>query len=216
MQYIKMAIFLWDALMWIRWSRLDSPPFDAFHPHSHKAIYSLLLCSWDKSLNIGRCLLRILNKVHSFTFDCMNGLQQMVWCMKCIFTLSWDHCRNQYLTIWTICSKWEATPFIYWSLGKSPLFFLWYFGLSNFVSVIIRAQRGSRKRNYLEMFTVPLNKFPIYWFLHHMISWKFEDALHASNYLLQTVQTVKCNGVKFVQNSQQASSNIQALISTTL
>ena len=43
-----------------------------------------------------------------------------------------------HLTVWTICSKSEATPSIYWSLGKSPIFFLWHFGLSDFVSVIIR------------------------------------------------------------------------------
>ena len=47
-----------------------------------------------------------------------------------------------HLTVWTICSKSEATPSIYWLLGKSPLFFLRHFGLSEFVSVIIREQKG--------------------------------------------------------------------------
>ena len=36
-----------------------------------------VLCSWDKSLNNGRCLLRILNKIHSFTFDHLNHMQQI-------------------------------------------------------------------------------------------------------------------------------------------
>ena len=40
-------------------------------------IYPELLCSWDKSLNIGSCLLRILLKVHSFTFDSLNCTQQI-------------------------------------------------------------------------------------------------------------------------------------------
>ena len=35
-----------------------------------------LLCSWDKSLNIGRRMLRIFLKVPSFTFDSLNGMQQ--------------------------------------------------------------------------------------------------------------------------------------------
>ena len=33
-----------------------------------------LLWSWDKSLNIGRCLLRILLIVHAFTFGSLNGM----------------------------------------------------------------------------------------------------------------------------------------------
>ena len=86
-----------------------------------------------------------------------------------------------HLTVWTICSKSEATPSIYWSLGKSPLFFLWHFGLSDFVSVIIREQKGLRKRDYLEKCPGPLNKFPRNWFLHDMISWEHHDALHVSN-----------------------------------
>ena len=65
-----------------------------------------------------------------------------------------------HLTVWTVCSKSEATPSIYWSLGKSPLFFLWCFGLSDFVTVIIREQKRSRKRDYLEKCPGPLNKFP--------------------------------------------------------
>ena len=36
-----------------------------------------LLCSWDKSLNIGSCMLRIFLKVPSFTFDYLNSMQQM-------------------------------------------------------------------------------------------------------------------------------------------
>ena len=50
-----------------------------------------LLCSWDKSLNIGSRMLRIFLKVHSFTFDHLNCMQPIVWDMKCIMTLSWDH-----------------------------------------------------------------------------------------------------------------------------
>ena len=37
-----------------------------------------------------------------------------------------------HLTVCTVCSKCEETPSIYWSLGKSPLFFWWCFGLSDF------------------------------------------------------------------------------------
>ena len=86
-----------------------------------------------------------------------------------------------HLTVWTVCSKSEATPSIYWSSGKSPLFFLWRFGLSNFVSVIIREQKGLRKRDYLEKCPGPLYKFPRNWFLYDMISWERHDALHVSN-----------------------------------
>ena len=142
-----------------------------------------LLCSWDKSLNIGSCLLRIL---------------LFVW-----------------KTIWMVCCKWEATPSIYWSLGKSPLFFLWRFGLSDFVSVIIREQKGLRKRDYLEKCPSPLNKFPRNWFLHDMILCELHDALHVSNHWLHMVQMVKFKGVNFEENSQHATSNIQTLISTT-
>ena len=120
-----------------------------------------------------------------------------------------------HLTVWTVCSKSEATPSIYWSLGKSPLFFLWHVGLSDIVSVIIREQKGLRKRDYLEKCPGPLNKFPWNWFLHDMISWERHDALHVSNNWLHKVQTVKCIGVNFEENSQHAASNIQALISTT-
>ena len=95
-----------------------------------------------------------------------------------------------HLTVWTVCSKSEATPSIYWSLGKSPLFFLWRFGLSDFVSVIIREQKGLRKRDYLEKCPGPLNKFPRNWFLHNMISWERHDALHVFNKWLHTVQMV--------------------------
>ena len=101
------------------------------------------------------------------------------------------------------------------TLDWSPLFFLWCFGLSDFVSVIIREQKGSRKRDYLEKCPVQLNKFPRNWFLHDMISWECHDALHVSNNWLHTVQMVKCKGVNFEENSQHATSNIQALISTT-
>ena len=71
----------------------------------------------------------------------------------------WTFTPSQ-LTVWTACSKSEAIPSIYWSLGKSPLFFLWHFGLSNFVSVIIREQKGLRKRDYLEKCPGSLNKIP--------------------------------------------------------
>ena len=118
-------------------------------------------------------------------------------------------------TVWTICSKWEATPSIYWSLGKNPLYFLLYFGLSNFVSVVIREQKRIRKRDYLEKCSGPLNKFPGNWFLHHMVSWERHDVIHVSNNWCHIpVQIVKCKGVNFEKNSLQATSNIQALIAT--
>ena len=60
-----------------------------------------------------------------------------------------------------------------------------------------------------------LNKFPRNWFLHDMISWERLDAQHVSNHWLHTVQTVICKGVNFEETSQQTTSNIQALISTT-
>ena len=107
-----------------------------------------------------------------------------------------------HLTVWTVCSNSEATPSIYWSLRKSPLFFLWCFGLSDFVSVIIREQKGLRKRDYLEKCPGPLNKFPRNWFLQDMISWEHHDALHVSNNWLHTVQMVKCKGVNFEEHSQ--------------
>ena len=37
----------------------------------------VLLCSWDKSLNIGSRMLRIFLKVPSFTFDSLNCMQQI-------------------------------------------------------------------------------------------------------------------------------------------
>ena len=122
------------------------------------------------------------------------------------------------LYIWTVYSKWKTNPSItgYWPLGKSPLFFLWHFGLSNIVSVIIREQKGLRKRNYLEKCPGSLNKFPRNWFLHGIISCERHDALHISNNWLHMVQMVgKGKGVNFEENSQHATSNIQALISTT-
>ena len=79
----------------------------------------------------------------------------------------------------------------------------------------IREQKGLRKRDYLEKCPGPLNNFPRNWFLHDMISWERHDALHVSNNWLHTVHTIKCKGVNFEGNSQQATSNIQALISTT-
>ena len=36
-----------------------------------------VLCSWDKSLNIGSHMLRIFLKVPSFTFDSLNHMQQI-------------------------------------------------------------------------------------------------------------------------------------------
>ena len=56
---------------------------------------AVLLCSWDKSLNIGNRMLRIFLKVHSFTFDHLNCVQPIVWDMKCIMTLSWDHVMQE-------------------------------------------------------------------------------------------------------------------------
>ena len=50
----------------------------------------MVLCSWDKSLNIETCPLPDLNQFHSFSFDHLNHMQQMVWDMGCIFTHSWD------------------------------------------------------------------------------------------------------------------------------
>ena len=70
--------------------------------------------------------------------------------------------------------------------------------------------------DYLDKWPASLNKFPRNWFLYDMISWEHHDALHVSNnWLIITVQTVKCKGVNFEENSQHVTSNIQALISTT-
>ena len=92
----------------------------------------------------------------------MNGGYRVVeiraWILEvacCEFSSKFTPSR---LTVWAVCSKWEATPSIYWSLGKSPLFFLWRFGLSNFMSVIIREQKGLSKMDYLEKCPSPLNK----------------------------------------------------------
>ena len=147
---------------------------------------SLLLCSWDKSLNIGSRMLRILLKVHSFTFDSLNCMQQI-----------------------------RSYSFYILGIGQKSFIFVWCFGLSNFVSVITREQKGLKKRDYLEKCPTSLNKFPRNWFLHDMFSWEHHDALHVSNNWLHTVQMVKCKGVNFEENSQHAASNIQALISTT-
>ena len=125
-------------------------------------------------------MLRIFLKVHAFTFDSLNRMQQI-----------------------------RATSFIYWSFGKSPLFFLWCFGLSDFVSVIIREQKGLRKRDLswkVSWSTIKISQ--------KLIS-AWHDALHVLNNWQHTVQTIKCKGVNFEENSQHATSNIQALISTT-
>ena len=41
-----------------------------------------LPCSWDKSLNIGSCMLQIFCKVHSFTFDRLNRMQYAAVCLR--------------------------------------------------------------------------------------------------------------------------------------
>ena len=167
----------------------------------------------DNLCRIG--LKQVYRLVFSFDNSCYCVVEIRAWILEaacCEFSSKFP---PLHLTVWTVCSKSEATPSIYWSLGKSPLFFLWHFGLSDFVSVIIREQKGLRKRDYLEKCPGPLNKFPRNWFLHDMISCERHDALHVSNNWLHTVQTVKCKGVNFEENSQHAASNIQALISTT-
>ena len=93
--------------------------------------------------------------------------------------------------VWTIFNKWEATPSIYWSFGKSPLCFLWCFGLSNFVSVIIKEQKGLKKRDYLEKCPNSINEISGNSFLYIMIPWVCHDALHVSNNWLYTVQSFK-------------------------
>ena len=62
--------------------------------------YFLLLCSWDKSLNIGSCMLRIFLKVHSFTFDHLNCMQPIVWDMNCSHEIM--SCRKQFLGIYLV------------------------------------------------------------------------------------------------------------------
>ena len=59
--------------------------------------------------------------------------------------------------------------------------FLCRFGLSNFMSVIIREQKGLRKRDYLEKSLGVLNKISGNQFLHGMIPWVSVDTLHVSN-----------------------------------
>ena len=146
------------------------------------ALYRRLLCSWDKSLNIGSCMLRIFLKVHSFTFDSLNRMQQI---------------RSYSFNILVI--------------GQKSFVFLMRF----WIIWLCVCYNQRVKRDYLEKWSGPLNKFPRNWFLHDMISWERHDALHVSNNWLQTVQTVKCKGVNFEENSQHTASNIQALISTT-
>ena len=127
-----------------------------------------LLYSWDKSLNIGSC-------------------------MCCEFSSKFT---ASHLTVWNVRSKSEATPSIYWSLAKSPLFFLRHFWLSDFVSVIIREQKGLRKKGIILNISVmgPLYIYIyIYIYIYDMISWEHYDALHVSNnWLLITIQMVKC------------------------
>ena len=94
-----------------------------------------------------------------------------------------------HLTVWTVCSKSEATPSIYWSLGKSPLFFFWHFGLSDFVSVIIKEQKGSRKRDYLEKWPSPLNKFPRNW--NSCMTWSHESIMMP--FMFQTIAVHSCS-----------------------
>ena len=115
-------------------------------------------------------------------FNCYCVVEIRAWILEvacCEFSSKFT---PSHLTVWTVCSNSEATPSIYWSLGKSPLFFLLHFGLSNVVSIIIREQKGLRKRDYLEKCPGPLNKFPTDWFLHDVISWERHDALHVSNF----------------------------------
>ena len=90
----------------------------------------------------------------------------------------------------------------------------WCFGLSNFVSVIIREPKGLRKRDYIDKCLGPLNQFPGNWFLYDMISWERPDAFHVSNHWLQMVQTIKCKGVNFEENSQQANKLLSQLHSS--
>ena len=91
-----------------------------------------------------------------------------------------------HLTVWTVCSKSEATHSIYWSLGKSPLFFLWHFGLSDFVSVIIRAQKGLKKGDYLEKCPGPLYKFPE---INSCITWSHESVM--MHFMSQTIGCIQ-------------------------
>ena len=136
----------------------------------------LLLCSWDKSLNIGSHMLRIFLKVPSFT----------IWQFEL-------YAANQKLLL---LYTGHSAKVLY--LSCDVLDYL------NFcVSVIIKGkQKGLRKRDYLEKWSGPLNKFPRNWFLHDMISWEHHDARHVSNNWLHTVQMVKCKGVNFEENSQ--------------
>ena len=71
-----------------------------------------------------------------------------------------------HLTVWTVCTIWEATPSI---LGKSPLFFLWCFGLSNFCVCYNQRAKGIKEKGLSwKECPSPLNKFPRNWFLEKM------------------------------------------------
>ena len=78
-----------------------------------------------------------------------------------------------HLTIWTICSKCKVTPTLYWTLGQSP------FGLSKFVSVIIRGQKGLMEKDYLENLCCGFTK-SIHWKLISSLS-DLMRALHVLN-----------------------------------
>ena len=145
-----------------------------------------LLCSGDKSLNIGSCMLQIFLKVPSFTFDSLNCMQQII-----------------------------SYSFYILVIGQKSFIFLMMFWIIWLCVCYNQRAKGIKEKDYLEKCPGPLNKFPRNWFLHDIISWECHDALHVSNNWLHTVQMVKCKGVNFEENSQHAASNIQALISTT-
>ena len=147
----------------------------------------ILLCSWDKSLNIGSRMLRIYLKVHSFTFDHLNCMQPIVWYMKCIMTLSWDHIMQE-----SISGKWYLADWD--TFQDNPLF------LNPFCSLIITDTKLHNPKYHKKN----KGRLPNDQYIEGVAS----DLLH-------TVQTVKCKGVNFEENSQHAASNIQALISTT-
>ena len=137
-------------------------------------------------MNIGSRMLRIFLKVHSFTFDSLNCMQQI-----------------------------RSYSFYILVIGQKSFIFLMMFWIIWLCVCYNQRAKALRKRDYLEKCPGPLNKFPRNQFLHDMISWERHDGLHVSNNWLHTVQMVKCKGVNFEENSPHATSNIQALISTT-
>ena len=81
-----------------------------------------------------------------------------------------------HLTVWNVCSKSEATD-------KSPLFFLWYFGLSDFVSVIIREQKGLRKRKSVLVHYI---NFPE---INSCMTWSLESVM--MHFMSQTIGCIQ-------------------------